>query len=237
MNKLENNPESLKDKIDFALNWLEIRRLIHSIKISSFGNLSERFALTYVNLSENSHNILYLPPMRRITQRRLKVFDGSDNELAIVPSYEIHEALRKLSEEYLDETLSCIERDEEIGENASELKCSFGRIFTYGDNEEEIDKANEILEHLESPEFESRYLESLASESKERYKNSLKKLAYLVNIQRQYTPFIELKEPFPPEKHCIINYTVETTKRTGLLFYKKFLFYIKGEIRALGQNS
>lgn len=220
--QLENKPENLKNEIESALNWLEILRIIHSLKISSFENLSECFTLTYLNQDKNSHNILPHLPRPRITQRRLKMIDGSNNELAILPSYEIHEVLRELSEDYLDRILSHIERNEAIEEKVFELKCSFKRIFRYGDNEEEISRTKEIFEYI------SQQVESLDPESKEKCRKLLLQLTYLVSIQKKYTPFVELKEPFPSKKHCIVNCTVETPKR---IEKRRSLFYTKGEIR------
>lgn len=210
----------LKDKIRLALKQLEIQRFVHSLKISSFENMSERSTLTYYNAGEDEHDILFILPRPRTTQRSLKVFDGCGNELAILPSYETHEAMRRLSEEYLDTITGCIKHDEKVGEKTSELKCQFRQVFKYGDKKEEVNNAMKTLEGL------SKCAKFLDSTAEELCKDQLRELLYLISVQKFYIPFVELRKPFLSGKHYIIYYTVETT---GYI-RKTSSFYMRGQI-------
>lgn len=210
----------LKDRIKLALDHVEIERIVHSLKISSFENASERSTLTYYNFGENELDILYILPRRRITQRSLRVFDGNGNELAILPSYETHEAMRRLSEEYLDAFIGCIKHDEEIDEKICELKRQFRLVFEYGDKEEEVNNAVRIFEDI------LKYAKFLDFTSEESCKSLLPKLFYLISIQKFYLPFVELKTPFLPGRHYIIYYMVETARHIK----KTLSNYIRGQI-------
>ena len=219
---LTNNSNNLKDTIESAFLFSETLRFVHSLKISSFENVSESYTQTYTNLGENSLDVFHLLPRRRVTQRSLKVFDESGSRLAVLPSYRVHEALIKLSDDYLDGILAHLGSDE-AGEKTFGLRFLFRRIFKYGENEEEIEKANQLFNYI------SQCIELLAPVPKQKCIELLLQLEYLVNVQKyHYVPFVELEKSLDPGKHCVITYTVETTKHP---IRRNLSFYVKGEIR------
>lgn len=220
---LTNSSNSWKDKIESALLFLETLRFVHSLKISSFENISESCTQTYTNLGENSLDVIHLLPRKRVTQRSLKVFSQSGSRQAVLPSYMVHEALIGLSEDYLAGIFDNLENNEEMEEKTFELRCLFRRIFKYGKNEEEIDRANQLFDNI------SQHIESLDPVPRRECEELLSRLIYLVNVQKYYyLPFVELGESLGSAKHCVIIYTVETL---GYLKMRNFSFYMKGEIR------
>jgi len=104
-----------------------------------------------------------------------------------------------------------------------ELEFLFGRIFKYGKNEEEINRANQIFYYiLQCTQF-------LPPLPKQECEELLSRLIYLVNTQKSfYLPFVELKKSLDPAKHCVITHTVETPE---YLKMRNLSFYMKGEIR------
>ena len=202
---LASDSNNLKDMIKTAFLSSETLRFVHSLKVSSFENVSESCTQPYTNLGENSLDVLHLLPRERTTQRSLKVFDESGSRVAVLPSYRVHEALIGLSEEYLAGILVHLGSDEEMEEKTFELKCLFRRIFKYGENEEEIDKANQLFNNI------SQHIESLDPVPRQKCVELLSQLAYLVHVQKYYyLPFVELKKSLNPGKHCVITYSVET---------------------------
>ncbi len=218
-------------EFESVLEKLKIRRIVHSLKITSFENISEQFTITYENRDNCEHTILPLPLKRRVTQRSMKVYDRSNNELIIFPSYKIHAAFRKLSMYYLDTITIYVcgaKHENEFEERITELRQYLRNIFRCGNIEEEIQSTNKILRYL------SQCFESLTSQNKEECKGLLSKLAYLVNLQKHYVPFVELKEPFCQRKYCAVLYKVETPesfeKKKKNLLLDRLLFYIRGEM-------
>lgn len=197
----------LKEEIESALLDFEIVRIVRSFKITSYDSLSEHFTLTYVKKGENENqrekkNLYYisLPPLPRITQRSLKVFDESGRELPVVPSHEIHDVLVELSNEYLNRILKNIEiGKKEVGK----LRCYITEIFEYGIVEDKIEEAEKILENI------SDCMNSLDGEKKKDCQKILTRLARLISDQRYYYPFVELKNRLDQEEHQIVKYTIE----------------------------
>lgn len=83
---LTNRSSNLKGTIESAFLFSETLRFVHSLRISSFENISESYTQTYTNIGENSLDVLHLLPKKRVAQRSLKVFDESGNRLAALPS-------------------------------------------------------------------------------------------------------------------------------------------------------
>ena len=151
------------------------------------------------------------------------MFDESDNELSVIPSYKIHEALIELSGDYLEEVLGYIEIEKDMREEIEIFKHSFGEIFEYGNVEEKINQAENTFMYLHQ------CTERLDIETRKKCEKLLGWLAYLVNIQRHYVPFVELKEPFPPKKHRTINCMIDRPSKLE----KSPLFRIDGHMEHL----
>ncbi len=190
--------DNLKEEIESAILDFEIVRVVRSVKITSHESLSEHFTLTYAKKGKNDirgekKNLCYisLPPMPRITQRSLKVFDESGKELPIIPSHEIHDVLKTLSNEYLDRIRS-------DSEETKKLRPYFTQIFEYGDVEKKITEAEEILKKI---------YDQKRPQDKER--ETVLTLLGLISNQRYYCPFIELKNRLDLEEHQVIRYTIE----------------------------
>jgi len=227
---LKDKSDFLRKEIESSLNYFEITRIVQRFDFYSFQNLLERVTLTYRNLDENPHRILAFLPIPREKQRNLKVFDGSGNELTILPSHEIYRVLITLSEDYLDRIFNCMKNlnridIEKLEGNINTLKSSFSKIYTYEitkEIEEEIDKAKKIFKDI----FQS--IGSQDFDDKEECGKLLAQLVILVTIQKKfYVPFFELQKPFLPKRHLTIDLTAEGPKEID----KGILFYIKGDIK------
>ncbi len=167
--------------------------------------------------------MLPLPPMPRTTQRSLKVFDESGNELPVIPSYQVHDALMELSKDYLAGILNHVEIGRDMQEEIEILKNSFDEIFKYGNVEERINEVEIILIHIRQ------YVDTLNKEARTECEKLLGWLTYLIDIQRHYTPFVGLKETFPSKTYRKIDYKIERPSTLE----KTLLFRMKGHIRHL----
>lgn len=194
----------MKEEIESALLDLEIVRIVRSLKITSYDSFSEHFTLTYINKRRNDNpgeekNLSYiaLPPMPRITQRSLKVFDESGKGLPIIASHEIHDILKALSNEYLDRILKNTEIDRKETEI---LRVYCTEIFEYGNVENKITEAEETLRRI---------YDQIRPQERETGYQEILTLLSLISNQRYYCPFVELKNHLNQEEHQIIEYTIE----------------------------